>query len=70
MTRDLDRRLLKLERHTARLDVEPDVVYLCNASNHEPRVAFVRGKAPQLCRGTGETVEAFEARVEAYLVAT
>jgi hypothetical protein len=70
MTRDLDRRLSKLECHTARIDVEPDAIYLCNASNHEPRVAFVRGKAQQLSRNPGETVEAFEARVEAYLVAT
>jgi hypothetical protein len=64
--RDLNRRLIRLERHTAHLDVEPVVI-----QRHDPEtrelVAVSWGGNPggRLVRRTDESLEAFEARVEA-----
>jgi hypothetical protein len=63
--RDLDRRLIRLERHTVKLDDQPIVI-----RRHDPEtrelIAVSWGGNPggRLVRDDDETVEAFAARVE------
>jgi hypothetical protein len=61
-------RLLKLERHTVKLDDQPQVIYLCNAEDGEPHTALFVGGG-QLERDPDETIEAFDSRVDAYEIA-
>jgi hypothetical protein len=68
MTRDLNRRLIRLERHTVTVGGQEIVI-----RRHDPEtrelIAVSWGGNPggRLVRGDGETVEAFDSRVDAAL---
>jgi hypothetical protein len=66
--RTLERRLSKLEGHRAMIENQPQVIYLCNAEDGEPHTALFVGGG-QLERDPDETIEAFDARVDAYEIA-
>lgn len=66
--RGLDRRLLKLERHTVHLDHEPIVIRRYYPDTKELiAVSWSGNPGGRLVRDPDETVEAFEARVDAAL---